>query len=318
MRQFRTLLLVLLLVSIAITPTFAAAQTPKPSVEIDWFKLNDRIEAILKENGFIKGTTRQGSVYVYHLNTSQWLEVNPDVVYSGASMTKVAVLNAITYNFGKLTRQQATLLAKMIICSENAATNELIKLLGDGDFNRGLEFVNELGESGLVLKRPYSDDGSPVITDGPVDPKNADADPNNFATVRGIGVFYWWFVGCQEYEIVPYSCKINRELLRANVTNNLIEGGVPEGTLVAHKHGWTQDTHGDAAYIESPGGKYVLTIILHQRKFLQSKSSFYTISEISRAVYNAFNPTNPMQEIRSQPIPKDCKVPPEIINRVVS
>jgi hypothetical protein len=64
---------------------------------------------------------------------------------------------------------------------------------------------------------------------------------------------------------------------------------VPEGTSVAHKHGWAAETHGDAGIISTPGGDYVLVEYLYYPGWLEWAISSPLMADISRATYNFFN-----------------------------
>jgi hypothetical protein len=94
-----------------------------------------------------------------------------------------------------------------------------------------------------------------------------------------------------------------RQMLDVMSSNNLgqpllMSAGVPENTRVAHKHGWVPDTHGDAGIVFSPGGDYALVVALHNPTWLDFGESFPLITEISRRIYNYFNPTTPFTTAR--------------------
>ncbi len=62
-------------------------------------------------------------------------------------------------------------------------------------------------------------------------------------------------------EITVEECRMMLDLLAENKIGVLIEAGVPDGTRVAHKHGWTDSPLtwvGDAGIVYSPAGDYVL------------------------------------------------------------
>ena len=75
----------------------------------------------------------------------------------------------------------------------------------------------------------------------------------------------------------------------------LIKAGLPEGTRIAHKHGWIIEydgllhTMGDAAIVYTPGGDYVLVIFMHQPTQLVFDPVNKIFSNLSRAVYNYYN-----------------------------
>ena len=75
-----------------------------------------------------------------------------------------------------------------------------------------------------------------------------------------------------------------------------IRFGVPDGVIVSHKHGWNSVTHGDAGIVYSPNGDYILVEYLHQSSnWLPIEYSFPVLREISRTVYNYFNPDEPFE-----------------------
>ena len=52
--------------------------------------------------------------------------------------------------------------------------------------------------------------------------------------------------------VTPDECQTMLEIMNENRIGSLIEAGVPEGTSVAHKHGWTAETHGDSGIVFWP------------------------------------------------------------------
>jgi hypothetical protein len=92
-------------------------------------------------------------------------------------------------------------------------------------------------------------------------------------------------------EISQNECQMMLDLLKLNDKGVLVMAGVPADVEVAHKHGWTYDTHGDAAIVFSPGGDYVMTVFLWaDTSWLPSPISFPIIQGMSEAVFNYFNP----------------------------
>ena len=75
----------------------------------------------------------------------------------------------------------------------------------------------------------------------------------------------------------------------------LIQAGVPEGTIVAHKHGWdnNENQFNDAAIIYTPAGNYVLTIYSYNPMQFQWDTTSPMYAELSRAIYNYFNLPSP-------------------------
>jgi len=84
------------------------------------------------------------------------------------------------------------------------------------------------------------------------------------------------------------------DFLALNKIGVLIEAGVPDGTKVAHKHGWVStngiiNTIGDAGIVYTPGGNYILVVFLHHPEQLVWEPASKLLADLSRAVYNYFN-----------------------------
>ncbi|MEO5887574.1 MAG: serine hydrolase, partial [Anaerolineales bacterium] len=103
--------------------------------------------------------------------------------------------------------------------------------------------------------------------------------------------------------VAAYPDKINSEICQQMISflagdsiAVLIEAGVPEGTQVAHKHGWiTEPSSGviqnisDAGIVYTPGGNYVLVIYAYHpvQTIWEPVSALF--AQMSQAVYNFYN-----------------------------
>ena len=91
--------------------------------------------------------------------------------------------------------------------------------------------------------------------------------------------------------ITQEECQDIITLLSSNKIATLIEAGVPEGIVVAHKHGFgSSDTIGDAGIVFSPGGDYVIVMYLWRPGYLEWEMSSPIMANISRVAYSYFNP----------------------------
>jgi len=85
------------------------------------------------------------------------------------------------------------------------------------------------------------------------------------------------------------------EYLAADKIGVLIEAGLPEGTKLAHKHGWVPDPDGvvrnfsDAGIVYTPGGNFVLAIYTHHNVQIVFDPANLLFAELTRAVYNYYN-----------------------------
>ncbi len=295
-------------------------------------QLGTAIYGLLGQGGFEPYTERQGSVFVLDLRTQQAVSLNPGVAYSGASMMKIAVL--LSY-YRKATappdKGAAKVISNMMVCSENNASNAVLNYLGKNDEIAGAKYVtdtiSQLGLKDTFLTRPFyvgNAAGTPTPTPLPENAHKTDADqvsaePDlyNQTTPADLGWLLASIYQCAKDgsgpigtvfggDVTMMECRHIVNAMRADKIGALVEAGVPNGLAVAHKHGWTDDTHGDAALLTTPGGDYVLVAILHNQYWLKSDDSFPLIAEISRLTYNTFNLAAPLDEIHPQPVPADC------------
>jgi beta-lactamase class A len=94
-------------------------------------------------------------------------------------------------------------------------------------------------------------------------------------------------------ELTQTECQAILDTMSTNRIGSLIEGGVPADIRVAHRHGWINDTHGDAGIVYTPGGDYVIVMMAYKPNWLEWELSSPLLADISQATYNYFNFENP-------------------------
>jgi hypothetical protein len=302
---------------------------PKQSMET----LRQAILDLITTKGFANdGVENLVSAYVMDLASGEEVSILGDVVHSGISTIKLPIMINAFRDSLSLPEEYAYLLTASILCSENAASNYLMQFTGEGNsetdqLGAGLNEVSctaqALGAEHTFISAPLDlGDGGirgewPVCrpqTPGNTGYRVAD-DPYSQTTAEDMGLMLSEIYDCANYgsglravypdDITQTECQQMIEVLSGNRIDRLIELGVPLGTKVAHKNGWAAQTSGDAAIVFSPGGDYVLVVYIWQLDTDQNNvmtiDTWELIEEISRLVYNYFNPTQPMIE-RRQPI----------------
>jgi len=298
--------------------------------------LQDRLEPLshaiytyLLSKQFEPGTQKVGSVFVMDLQTGERYSIHPGVAYSGMSLIKLPILVAVYRKIATIpTYEQAQLMGLMIVCSENASSNQLLRFLGDGDMARGANYVTEtmraLGLKDTFLAGPLAVEqaaSGPTTTAPPLTTIQTTADqtatmPDRFnqTTPSDLG---WLLAGIYQCasdgtgplpmafpnELTTHKCRAIIRVLRADNIPAMLRAGVPDGLPVAHKHGWVDEVHGDAGIVSTPGGDYVLAVMLRNKTWLNYADSFPTIAEISRMVYNTFNPAEPLAQTHTESVP---------------
>ncbi len=303
--------------------------TPPAALQSHLPELSGAIYRYLLSRQFEPGTEKVGSVFLMDLLTGERYSIHPGVAYSGMSLIKIPILVSVYRKLATVpTFEQAQLIGLMIICSENTSSNQLLRFLGDGDVYRGADYVTAtmqaLGLNDTFLAGPLAVEmpgAGPTPTVPPLRLRKTSADQvattpdrSNQTTPSDLG---WLLAGIYQCaldgtgplpamfprELATQKCRGMLRTLRADDIPAMLRAGVPEGIQVAHKHGWVAEVHGDAGIISTPGGDYVLVVMLRDRTWLNYADSFPTIAEISRMVYNAFNPADALTQTHTQPVP---------------
>ncbi|MFK7802647.1 MAG: serine hydrolase [Anaerolineae bacterium] len=256
-----------------------------------------------------------GSLYVLNLQTGEELRINADDAISGLSVVKVAImLETFRAIDGPLDFDANKLLEETAINSGNYSANLLLDIVaGENNAYLGVDVLTnsmkQLGLNSTFIVTPYEEpprSSKPtLITQANSNPSiDFDPDPAMQTTATEIGRLFGMIYECSKGggtliavypgKVTPEECEALIQLMTRNVDGNLIRFGVPEDVPVAHKHGWAYNTHGDVGIVLSPGGDYVIAQYLHQdTEWLPANISFPILREISRSVYNYFNPDNP-------------------------
>ncbi len=308
------------------TPVVVRAPAEAPPLSPAMKALGENIWSLFLAAGFDFLTEPVGALYLYDLRRGAALQFGEQIAFSGTSLTKIAILIELYRQLDFPPSQElALLVANTMICSDNRATNELLRIVGRGDELAGALQVTAtmrtLGLTKSFMSAPYAIPGEVTIPipalpiDTIADQERNQPDPYNQATVDELGQLLRGMYDCARDEtgilndafpgkIRASECRSMLHVMGANHVDSLLKSGVPAGITVAHKHGWVADTHGNAALFFTPGGDYALVMLLYKPQRLDFLSeSLPLFAEVSRVVYNAFNPVALLAEARPGYIP---------------
>jgi len=221
----------------------------------------------------------------------------------------------IKYGSDGLSEQSSNLLMDMIRKSENPPADRLMESL---DSLKGPLIVTDdmkkMGLDNTFLAGFFCSAEFPCPLLQKIDtPANqrtdvvTDPDSFNQTTPSDIGMLLSDIYQCAESGggalIATFPDKLNTEICKQMITflasdkiGVLIEAGVPEGTQVAHKHGWISDPSSlviknisDAAIVYTPGGNYVLVIYAYHPVQTVWEPVSALFAQMSQAVYNYYN-----------------------------
>ena len=315
-----------------LTPTPAAIRAsgingePALALSSDLQLLANEIWELFLSAAFDPQTSRFGALFVMDLGSGEAFAFGDEYAFSGTSLNKIAILARLYQTLdAPPSIETATDILNTMICSENAATNRLLGIIGAGNTYDGAAAVTDLyrtlGLSRSFLIAPFTTIGTPEPPPRPLvwpntaaDQVKAEPDPANQLTVVEIGAALANLYQCaygsggalaQSFgaAIDARECRQMLHIMSNNTVDALLKSGVPADTRVAHKHGWIPDTHGNAALFFTPGGDYVMAMMLFQPEWLNFQESLPLFAEASRRVYNHFNPDAPQQSGREWDIP---------------
>jgi beta-lactamase class A len=286
---------------------------PRPTLET--------LRILLQQNVDVAGFDGLLDLYLLDLRTgeelhfgyfrNQPLEAEPDIAFTAASIIKVPIIvSFFRYFDGPFDAEVDRWLSEMIRLSGNDPADWLMERIdrAAGPL-RVTETMEALGLDSTFLLgyfRPLS----PLLAPVPQTPGNSrpdirtnPIDPYNQTTPSEMGMLLGDIYACAEGggtlvavfpdQVRPDECERILDLLAQNKIGILIEAGVPDGTRVAHKHGWTESPllHlGDSAVVYSPAGDYVLSVFLWNTQEMIWEPTSRLVAALSRAVYNYFNP----------------------------
>lgn len=240
----------------------------------------DALEPVLEEQ--ISGYDGDWSVYVKNLSTGEEFVIN-DRPMKSASVMKLFILGTVyrAFEAGDLERTQETmaLVESMITLSDNEASNQLLYLLGNSSYERGIEkvndFIREYGFSDMTAEFNGFENSATVM----------DGSHFNQVAAKDCGKLLEdiyrrnWVNRAAANEI--------EQMLLNQHTRYKIPGGLPEGVLCGNKTGEMSTTENDAAIIYSENCDYILVVL--SSDWSSKDQAISRIADLSRIVYEYLN-----------------------------
>ena len=241
----------------------------------------------------------------------------PDVAFTASSTIKIPIMISVFQRIGENPDAETTKnLEDMIAKSINTAADWLMQ--NKIDRLRGPLMVTEemqtLGLANTFLGG-YFYAGAPLLEvfKTPANQRvdiTTEPDPYSQTSPSEIGQLLQDIYQCAKLnggsliaafpgEITQTECQSMINYLIQDRIALLIQAGVPDGTNVAHKHGWVTDIYGiihdmsDAAIVFTPGGDFVFTVYMYHPVQIVFDPVNQLVKDLSRAIYNYFNIPTP-------------------------
>lgn len=263
--------------------------------------------------GFYMMDLQTGQEIHFAINNKQEVTTEPDIAFTASSTIKVPILTSYLVNYGtNIDAQTTEAITRVFRVSDNSATDLILERI---DSNNGPIIVTQNMEA-IGLSSTYISGmfflGAPNLLPGRVTPGNSrpdvftDPDPYSQTTPSEMGLLLADIYQCVQNgggalvaafpgKVTPEACQLIIDFLALDKFGSLIQGGVPDGTLVPHKHGFVLSRDGvmhdisDVGIIYSPGGNFVLSIYTYHPVQNVWDITNPLVVNLTQAVYNFFN-----------------------------
>jgi len=265
---------------------------------------------------------QNGQEVHFALNQGQPISIQPDLAFTAASTMKIPILISYFIQHGKapIDNDTNSKIIAMIHASDDAASDDMMRLI---DPDQGplivTKYMQKLGLQNTFIAGFYCSPQSPCPEPGLNTPANQRPDSaitapdrENQITTSDMSMLLEDLYQCAQTGggalIATFPGKMNKDIcntiinyLETDKIGVLIQAGVPDGTPVAHKHGWTPGCFGcsltdisDSGIVYTPGGNFVLSIYTYRSldsTFLFDPTNLL-FANLAQAVYNYYNLPN--------------------------
>ncbi|MBN1483442.1 MAG: serine hydrolase [Chloroflexia bacterium] len=276
--------------------------------------------AVLQQALYRRAASMPGVVglYVRDLQTGAEIGVNERVIFSGASVVKIAImLKAYLFWQGPPSGDLEEALWLMMVYSSNEDSNTVLGVGGSGAGEdlpvqslAMTAMLHELGLRDTCMLSPYwggfyrgptcFQAPPPGLADLSDRRPLTDPDAYRLTTPRDMGLLLADIYECGQGEgailerfpeqITPAECQSMLELMLQNADRRRLLAGLPRDVPVAHKSGWISDMKADTGIVFSPAGPYVVSIFVWEEGLLPDAWGNARIAALSWLVYSFFNP----------------------------
>jgi hypothetical protein len=295
--------------------TFTRSSAARPTIE----NLSILLKQIITISnfdgliGFYMVDLQTGQEIHFAINNKQEITVEPDIAFTAASTIKVPIVASYLINRGSnLDATTTEIISRVLGRSDNSATDLVLERINTAI--GPLIVTQDMKTIGLASTfiNGFFYLGAPPLSPRPVTPGNSrtdissDPDPYSQTTPSEMGTLLADLYQCAQNsggaliaafpdKVNPATCQLLIDFMAQDKLGSLIQGGVPDGTLVPHKHGYVPASDGvvrdtsDVGIVYTPGGNFVLSIYTYHPITNIWDITNPLFGELTKAVYNYFN-----------------------------
>ena len=299
--------------------TFQRSEATRPTL--------NNLEILLQQTINLAGYDGVFGLYMLDLQSGQEIHFamdkgeqipsEPDVAFTASSTIKIPIMLSYYVKNGPdaLDQRTSDLILNMIRKSENPPADALMERLNSATGPLIVtEDLQKVGLENTFIAGFFCNVYDPCpLLERISTPANqrvdvfTDPDAYNQTTTSDMGMLLADIYQCATTgggalvaafpgQITQEVCQQMISFLAADKIGVLIEAGVPEGTQVAHKHGWISDAGSgviknisDSAIVYTPGGNYVLVMYAYHPVQAVWEPVSELFADLSQIVYNYFN-----------------------------
>jgi len=265
--------------------------------------------------GFYMMDLQSGQEIHFAIDNKQEISADPDIAFTASSTIKIPVIASYLINRGSvLDASTEDAISRVLGKSDNTATDQILQQIDQ--FNGPIVVTHDMESIGLesTFLSGMFYVGAPNLLPGRQTPGNqrldvfTDPDPYSQTTPSEMGTLLADIYQCSQNgggalvaafpdKVSQSTCQLLIDFMAQDKFGSLIQGGVPDGTLVPHKHGYVLSRDGilhdtsDAGIVYSSGGNFVLAIYTYHPVQNLWEITNPLIGDLTRAVYNYFNIT---------------------------
>lgn len=263
--------------------------------------------------GFYMMDLQTGQEIHFAMNNKQEITVEPDIAFTASSTIKVSIVASYLINRGSnLDAATTDIISRVLGKSDNSATDLVLERINPSI--GPLVVTQNMKEIGLnsTFLNGFFYLGAPPLAARPITPGNSridvstDPDPYSQTTPSEMGSLLADIYQCAQNsggaliaafpdKVSPDTCQLLIDFMAQDKLGSLIQGGVPDGTLVPHKHGYVPASDGvvrdtsDVGIVYTPGGNFVLSIYTYHPVTNIWDITNPLIGDLTKATYNYFN-----------------------------
>ncbi len=300
--------------------SYTTSVVARPTIQ----SLETQLKQIIQVSGFngVIGfdmiDLQSGQEIHFALNQGQEISVKPDLAFAAQSTTKIPILVSYFIQHGSAPVDSATnaKIVAMIHASDNPSSDAMMRVI---DPNIGplvvTQYMQKLGLSSTYIIDFYCSPEAPCppLQAPPKTPASQRPDSNitnpdtyNETTPSDMAMLMEDIYQCSQTGggalVAAFPDKMSKDVCKKIINylvddkiGQLIEAGVPDGTVVAMKHGWISRSIGGGltdisadGIVYSPGGNFVISVYTYKAENDFDPTNLM-IANLTKAVYNYFN-----------------------------